>query len=162
MEIMETTSKEVHAIEFLAGLDCQLVMSEKHIEQRLRSIPGAWQKYRTALTFIEKVLEQVYDTLPKKTLKHMEMLSKQGEVIIRPRPAVRYDDVQIVGSDDLKLLINKTIASECAVCLKDGGEVRSCPLRKALMTVVPPVELPKDSSCAYKNVALDCEYGEYI
>lgn len=43
--------------------------------------------------------------------------------------------MQIVDNDDLKLLINKTIEHECAICLRRDGEVRSCPLRRALMSI---------------------------
>lgn len=162
LPVVEATSKEVHAVEFLAGLDCQLFTSQKHLEPRLKLIPGAWQKYRTALAMIERVLTQVYDTLPVKTLKHIEMLGRHGEVIIRPKPAVRCDDVQIVGSSDLKVLINKAIAAECAFCIKRGGDVRGCQMRKTMMNIAPPVEMPKDGSCAYQNVAAGCKYGEYI
>lgn len=41
LEIMETNAREVHIIEFLAGLDAQLVNGQKILEGRLKKIPGA-------------------------------------------------------------------------------------------------------------------------
>ena len=70
--------------------------------------------------------------------------------------------MQIVDNDDLKLLINKTIEHECAICLRRDGEVRSCPLRRALMSICPPEELVKDGSCNYQAVAQQNELGRYI
>lgn len=70
--------------------------------------------------------------------------------------------MQIVDNDDLKLLINKSIEHECAICMRRGGEVRSCPLRRALMDIAPPEELVKDGSCNYQAVAAGNDLGQYI
>ena len=46
--IMEANCREVHAIEFLAGLDGQLSNNEQHLTPRLKSIPNAYRDYRLA------------------------------------------------------------------------------------------------------------------
>lgn len=162
MNVLEANSKEAHAIEYLAALDCQLRQAEPHLKDRLQSIPGAWQKYRTSMSFIEKVLDAVYLSVPEKLLQHMRMLCDRGEVIIRPKPAVRNGDVQIVQDSDLKTIINKAMENECAMCLEFGPEVKRCPLRKALMNIAPPERLKKDGSCPYQDVAMRCKAGKYI
>lgn len=164
LPVVEASSREVHFIEFVAGLDAQLTNGEKHLEQRLKSIPDAWRQYRIAKSSVDKVIRGLYETLPEKTQKHMTDLCARGEVVIRPKPVGKqYDDVQIVQTADLKLLINCTMAAECAMCMKEGREQKKCELRKALMCICPPTEFNKNSTlCPYVDVANKCDVGHYI
>lgn len=161
--IMEANAREVHVIEFLAGLDAQLVEGQEILRDRLRLIPNGWRDFRLATKSTERVLDAVYNTLPNKTLIHMQKLAQNGQIVIRPKPTVKmHDDMQIVCADDLKLLINTTISSECAICVKDAREQKKCKLRKTLMNIAPTAELRKDGLCAYIDVVAGNELGEYI
>ena len=161
--IMEANAREIHTIEFLAGLDAQLVEGQEILRDRLRLIPNGWRDFRLAAKSTERVLDAVYNTLPNKTLIHMQKLAQNGQIVIRPKPTVKmHDDMQIVCADDLKLLINTTIASECAICVKDAKEQRKCKLRKALMNIAPTAAVHKDGLCAYVDVVAGNELGEYI
>lgn len=161
--IMEPNSREVHAIEFLAGLDNQLASNQDALRPRLEKIPNGWRDYRLAVTRTEKVLDAVYETLPDKTLRHMERLCLHGEVVIRPKPLIKMpDDVQIVPTEDLRMLINSAMQSECAICVKDCREQKKCRLRKALSTIAPANNVTADGLCPYTNVVAKCEYGQYI
>ena len=161
--IMEANAREIHTIEFLAGLDARLVGGQEVLKERLKTIPNGWRDYRMLLTRTEKLLDSVYSTLPNKTRLHMQRLCEVGEIIIRPKPAVKlHDDVQIVGSDDLKLLINAAIASECLMCVKDAREQKKCKLRKVLANIAPTEAVHKDGLCAYIDVVARNELGEYI
>jgi hypothetical protein len=163
VEIMEANAREVHVIEYLACLDARLVEGQTVLEKRLRTIPNGWRNFRLALTTVEKLLMQVYDTLPDKTLRHMDRVHQCGEVIIRPRPAIKMpDDVQIVMTDDLRLIINTMIKHECAMCIKDAREQKKCKLRKALMDIAPPHELNENGLCNYIDVVAANEYGDYV
>ena len=154
---------ELHNIEFLAGLDAQLIQGQKVLEPRLRQIPGAWRNFRLAVSCVEKVMEGVYDTLPPRTLQHMDKLARFGQIVIRPRPLIKMpDDVQIVLNDDLKLLINTAISAECAMCLKDAHGQKKCKLRRALENIAPTEAVHKNGLCAYTDVAAGNPLGEYI
>lgn len=163
IEVIETNGREVRVIEFLAGLDAQLINGQTVLADRLKKIPSAWRNFRLAATMTEKVLDELYKTLPPKTLLHMQRIRQFGEVIIRPRPACKLpDDVQIVDKDDLKHLINVAMAAECAVCLKDTRQQKKCKLRRTLETVAQPEALKNDGLCPYTHVAAGNEYGRYI
>lgn len=163
MEKSELNALEIHGIEFIAGLDAQLYRFNGALAPRLKSIPNGWRDYRLAMTLVAKVLDKLYDTMPRKALLKFQRFNEIGEVIVRPKPAVRKGQyMQIVDNDDLKLLINKAIEHDCAICMRRGGEVRSCPLRRALMSICPPEELVKDGTCNYQAVAQQNELGEYI
>ena len=162
-QIMEANAREIHNIEFLAGLDAQLIQGQEILRDRLALIPNGWRNFRLAVSTTQKVLDAVYETLPLKTLRHMDRLCKCGEVIIRPRPAIKMpDDVQIVLADDLRLLINMIVAQECAMCLKAPPEQKSCKLRKALQNIAPTAEVYKNGLCSYVDVAAAHKLGEYI
>lgn len=161
--IMDPNAKEVHAIEYLAGLDRQLIGAQEVLKPRLDKIPNGWRDFRLAVTRTEKVLDAVYETLPAKTLRHMEKLSMLGEVVIRPKPMIKMpDDVQIVQSDDLRVLINSAMTAECAICVNDRREQKKCRLRKILSVIAPANTVSADGLCPYTNVAAKCEYGQYI
>ena len=161
--IMEANAREIHAIEFLAGLDCRLFAAQDVLKPRLEKIPNGWRDFRLATTTTERLLNAVYDTLPDKTLRHMNKLCQYGEVVIRPKPMVKLqDDVQIVDTGDLRTLINAVIGHECAMCVKDAREQKGCKLRKALHHIAPTAELDKDGLCTYIDVAAGNELGRYI
>ena len=160
---MIPNARELHIIEFVAGLHAQIKKGEEILKPRLDAIPGGWMNYRTASSRIEKVLDGIYQTLPMKTLRHMDRLCQCGEVIIRPKPAIKMpDDTRIVLSDDLKMLINVAITNECAMCIKDGREQKKCALRKALENIAPTAGVSKKGLCAYVEVAAQNELGKYI
>lgn len=161
--ILAPNARELHNIEFLAGLDAQLIQGEEILKPRLSKIPGAWRDYRLASSRIQSVLDRVYKTLPDKTLRHMARLCQCGEVIIRPKPMIKMpDDAQIIMKDDLKLLINTSIAAECAICLKDARAQKKCALRKALENIAPTAAVHENGMCAYVDVAAGNALGEYI
>ena len=161
--IMEANSREVHAIEFLAGLDAQICANEQNLKERLQSIPNGWRDYRLALKTMERVIDAVYATLPEKTIRHMARLCAVGEVVIRPKPALTKGAYcQVVDNEDLKFLINRAMEGCCAICLKEPAEVRGCPMRKVMMRIAPPDALRRDGICDYRDVAARCEMGEYI
>lgn len=93
----------------------------------------------------------------------MDRLCSCGQVIIRPRPMIKMpDDTQVVLSDDLKVLINKVISAECAMCLKAPSEQKKCKLRKALYNIAPTEEVYRNGLCSYVDVAAAHDLEEYI
>ena len=90
---------------------------------------------------------------------HLSMRADDDGFLNNPKKVQR-----MIGAsdDDLKLLINTSIAAECAVCLKDAKEQKKCALRKALENIAPTAELHKDGLCTYVDVAAAWDLGKYI
>ena len=161
MDRKDANAHEVHAIEFIAGLDAQLSNNERYLEKRLKSIPDGWRKYRCAKKLLEQVIDGLYDTLPTKTMLHMQRLLNSGEIVIRPKPIIR-DYVQIIPNDTVEFLINEVIKNNCALCLDRGSDVKKCKIRKIMVTIAPTGDYPKDGSCCYQHVAQGHAYGDYL
>lgn len=155
---------ELHAIEYLAALDAQLIDEQKHLEKRLKSIPNGWRDFRCAAAIVQRVLDAVYETVPDKTLLHMQRLAAHGEVLVRVKPMVKpiNDDMQIITNDDLKYLINTCMSSECAMCLKNAQEQKKCKLRKAMENNAVSNKIPGNGLCPYADVAAQSDLGDYI
>lgn len=153
--------REMSAIEYMAALDSQLLKHQTTLKDRLSSIPNGWRDYRLLISLMGRLLERLYSTLPVKTLLRLEAMCKNGEVVIRLHPPSRTPEYVLVLDTDLQLLINTAMAAECAICLKEGPEIKKCPLRKALDGIAPAYEEP-GTMCAYQAVTLESEYGKYV
>lgn len=160
----EANSREIHAIEFIAGLDNRLAKDGKYLENRLRSVPDLWRQYRIAKTATEKVIDGLYETLEPKVLARLTRLCTFGEVYFRyESPVNKATDAQLVLDKDIDVLVNTAMSSTCAFCMKTGTEIKECELRRSLMNIAPPTVLFEGSSlCEYAAVAHDNELGDYI
>lgn len=163
LPILPANARVLHIIEFVAGLHAQTAQGEEILKERLQAIPGGWRDYRTASSRLAKILDNIYATLPTKTLRHMDRLCQCGEVVIRPKPMIKMpDDVQIMMTEDLHFLINRVIAAECAMCVKGLPEQKGCKLRKVLENIAPTAAVHRNGLCAYIDVVTGNGLGEYI
>lgn len=160
--VMEANGQEMRAIEVLAALDAQLGRGEEALKDRLSKIPNGWRDYRLAVKTAGRVLVALYDTLPEKNMRRMRMIADHGEVVIRQKCSARPDYVQLIANDDLKALVNRVIASECAMCINDVTAQKHCPLREVLERVAPTERVRQNGMCAYLDVAAGNEYGRYL
>lgn len=153
--------REMQVIEYLAVAECELGKGERTLRERLDMIPNGWRQWRLMTVVTQKLLEQVYDTMPVKSLKHMRDICQYGEMLIRMRPAVRPPERMMVDDADMRTIINTAMEAECAICIRDAREIKACKLRRALMGIAPPNELPVNG-CGYRDVAVQSEHGNYI
>lgn len=159
--IKEANSKEIHGIQLILGLASQIQEYEKHLEERLRSVPGLWRQYRAGASMVNKAVSGVYKTLPANTIRNMNMLLEHGEVVVRFTPATRNEELQLVRKEPLQMLINKVVAQECAMCLLDARGQKRCKLRRALMDIAVP-RVISERRCPYMDVVANGELGRYI
>lgn len=159
--IMEMNSRELHRLELIAALDAQLQGGQEPLKTRLQGIPNAWRDYRMCTSRIGRIVQQLYTTVPDKTLRHMQALCSFGEVLIRLKPAARTNDLQLLMTKDIKLLVNLAMEYKCTMCFADRAEIKACELRKALMNVAPPVDTNL-GPCPYRYVIEEYDAGHYI
>lgn len=153
--MQEPGPRELHAIEFILGLHAQILLNEKVLESRLRLIPNAWRNYRLIMRLIDDIVNGLYATLPDKTVKRIIRLLDCGEIIIRPRPVIPVPNMQIVEANDLEMIINTVLHTECSLCVRSAREAQKCALRKSMMRITPAESTHKISVCPYQDVILD-------
>lgn len=158
----DISGPELRAIEFLAALDARLTDYSKPLEERLRKTKDGWRNYRVAVACMEKAIDAVYESVDNETRQHMRRLVGTSEVIIRPTARAAEVNLQTIDENHLKVLVNTSMSAECAMCLKEGTDVRKCALRKALLFAAPPSRIPDNGRCPYAEVALCHDLGKYM
>lgn len=128
--------------------DCSAVVKKRVSYQKGKGrMYGMW---RCAVGMLDKVMTCIYDGLPLKSLRHMYAMSKGGEVMVRMKPTAEHGHGDsVLLNEDLVVLLNAAMEGKCSLCIADGREARDCELRKTLMAVMPPDELPKTDICPY-------------
>ena len=129
--------REMRVIEYLAAMDSKIVESGDAMRDRLRDIPNGWRQWRLMASTLSRLLVQLYDLMPIKNLRHIQNVCAHGEVLIRMQPASRVPEYTLVNEDDLRILVNTSMAAECAICFKEGKEIDRCPLRRAMLSIAP-------------------------
>lgn len=158
----DINGKELRAIEFLAAFDARLNEFNDALEERLRKTPDGWRNYRLARTCAEKAIDAVYASVDDETRFHMRNIADSSEVIIRPVKRAVEAEMQLVDSNMLKVLVNTSMSAECSICIKEGSDIRKCPLRKSLMFIAPPSRIPNNGKCPYSEIALCHDLGTYM
>lgn len=158
----DISGPELRAIEFLAALDARLTDYSKPLEERLRKTKDGWRNYRVAVACMEKAIDAVYESVDNETRQHMRRLVGTSEVIIRPTARAAEVNLQTIDESHLKVLVNTSMSAECAMCLKEGTDVRKCALRKALLFAAPPSRIPDNGRCPFAEVALCHDLGKYM
>lgn len=154
----EPNSRELRAIEYLSGLEKGLSLYEKDLEPRLREMTDMLRKYRMAKTYFGKVIIEIFESLPPRTLLHLRRLNEHSELVFRSKNiATRSGDCRVVLDKDLVTLANCAITNECCMCLKEGREIKNCEIRKALMNIIPLDTTNDNALCGYTDISKNCE-----
>lgn len=132
---------------------CQGKLGQE-MEERLRQTPGAWRNWRAACAMMGRAMDAIYRTVPDDQFERLWALFNRGEIDIHmPRASDYGGDLLIVHGDALMQLAHAAMRAECRICIKEDGQVRTCPLRKALDGVLEP-DTWDTSTCAWRDQAL--------
>ena len=154
--------KELKCVEYLVAMESRVMEVGEALRDRLRLVPNGWRQFRLLTSTLDRLMTDLYDTIPYKGQLYLRNILDHGEVLIRFVPASRNPEWKLVKDEDLAVLVNMAMASECAMCLRQGREAKKCKLRRALEDIAPPNEGHPAGGCGYMNVVLGCEIGHYI
>ncbi len=125
------TTKERNALHYLLGFD-DSVKKSNVLEQRLKSVPGLWQQYRTALSCIDKVTTKIIDTIPTKQLKDLHHFLKNAHSEVKLKSVSPTPDYVHVRKETIAEILTMICEEKCQYCLNQGKEIENCKLRKTL------------------------------
>ena len=154
--------KELQCVEYLVAMESKMVECGDALRDRLKLVPHGWRQYRLLASTLDRLLRDLYPTIPLKGQLYLEKSMKHGEVLIRFVPTYRPPEWKMVKDEDLATLINLAMTAECAICLKSGREIKKCELRRALEDIAPPDAGHPAGGCGYNEVTLAGEYGKYV
>lgn len=132
------TGKERQALGFFFALLDVFYKHSGTLEGRLRAQGGsAWREWRLAHTLLLKSSNALVDSLTDDDLRWEQRLIQNAKVSIdMPGPLTR-PDYMIVDTRDMMLIGAIAGSHECALCVRQGKDVKRCRLRDALMRVSP-------------------------
>lgn len=150
----QASGREIDVLEKLVLLDAVLNRNGEIIRPRLARIKNGWRDFRMAASIMHKLVDALLETCTVRTLERLQSIGENCNLSIKPRSIAKEDPCVVVHESALMQLINKTCEAECAICFKQGAEVRGCTLRKTLMEIAPLNDPPKDGRCGYATIML--------
>lgn len=115
------------------------------------------------LAYANKVSNDIFRSMSEKDVSAYCKLLENNELIIRPRSVALSQESTVVSYEDLQRLINSSMESNCAICMKNDQEIKNCPLRRTLNHVaVPDIKYHFGNPCPHINRVITKKRGEYI
>lgn len=139
----ESTPCEQHRVvrseyEALRGLYCAAAMLEAMIpamERRMKLVPGAWQKLKSAEGMLVKALKSIEETVPDADRRKLKHDLDNTEMYMRTKGAAAYsvddEDFVYMTRNEMKAVM-RFVCEPCNLCDKTGKDVTRCKRRKAI------------------------------
>lgn len=157
--------KENIFIQDIMILRNDLVRYSESVRARLASFPGAWRDIRLMLYLVRKIQALLLDTLPDNKVVQMQNIAMHGKFFIEMPGPIRKTRFVTLEESELTALMQAAMSNECVMCLREGKEIKRCPLRAALIAAAPPekiIENPPLFSCEYRDIGCAIFRGENV
>lgn len=137
-----------------------LVSDREVIERRLRPwYPEIRRDLGLLIYLTKKVQEELMTTFPDKRNAYYQRMAEVGEMVIDMPGAVPRGRHVLMDVTDAAAMAEAAMRGECAMCMRDGREIRRCRLREAMLGIAPPTEVSR-TGCEYRRPASQLIQGE--
>lgn len=163
MERTNPTRKEHQLMVDLMILRNTLAANAPAARDRLRVNRYAWRDVRLAIRLVSKLQEILLETMPEQRRDYYYKMAKTAKLEVRLPGPGRIDRYLMISEEKLAAITAHALESECAMCIKEGREVKNCALRAALMEVAPPSEAAERDGfllCPYRQAGVDIAQGK--
>ncbi len=145
--------REKHGLEMIVACASEMHKCAPMLKERLTMTnPYGYRLFKMALGLLDKSLGLIYETTPIRQLRQMQAICQSGAVQLTVSPALTPPQYTAVKNSDLNYLCGAAVNEKCALCTEYENGARYCELRKTLMTIWPPKELPRFGGCPYQGV----------
>ena len=159
------SGREYYALRELFGIVSSFNKCAGVLNERVRSIPGAYRDYRMIQTVAEKLMQKILTTVPQKKLvqisKELECTQVAVEVKREISPS-RNDESMItyVPQRALERITEKVVGYECLGCEKAGKDARRCQLRKDIEATYHYEYPTGGQECPFAGMTIGGSYEE--
>ena len=114
-----------------------------------------WRDIRLMLTLVNRVQEKMLRTMPESRDEYYSAYAKHGHYELHIDGPVRTARHLLVTDKHLGSICEAAMKSECILCMREGGEIKQCELREALLEAAPPTDLQEGlyMKCEYRDAA---------
>lgn len=111
-----------------------------------------------------RLQEEMLSTMPLKRLEYYEKMAREAQIVIDFPGAVKKDRWLLVSVRDLAAVTEAAMRGECAMCIREGREIRRCALHEAMLSYAPPDAAIEASPlrCEFRGPAGQLIRGEEI
>lgn len=146
------SGREYSALQMvLAATSCLEQTSE--LIPRIKKIPNGYRDYQMIRKRLLQLSEAILCTVPYKKLvaireelKFMKVKTFYGGILGKQDHGMAF-----VQTDAMVDILNMIVGMECLLCTKTGKDVKRCPVRQVMNTLMPyeldPSADPKDGTC---------------
>lgn len=163
LPVTECMAYELTVVQFVTALADQCETLEGRVKDRLHTIKNGWRDWRLMRSLLRKMSDNLLDTMPDKEIIYLNKMLEHGEIFMRLRPPIRDTEYQLVENAVITRIVNKIMQDECAICFREGRDIKHCQLRKDLHMIVPCADKYDPMvECVYRNAVLNGERGKYV
>ena len=140
-----------------------LLSDREAAEKRLREYGYKWARRDIGLliSLDNRLQEQMLSTMPDRRIAYYQKMAKEAQIVVEFPGAARTDRHVMMEVEDLAALAEAAMRGECAMCIKEGRDVKRCRLREALLPVAPPTEWSRNG-CEYRQQAGQLIQGDEV
>lgn len=114
-----------------------------------------WRDVRLMISVLTRLQDRLLDTMPPRRQDYYHRLATAGRYKVEMGTVT---DRRYVWADaeDLGALTEAAMSTECAMCVREGRELRGCRLRQALLALAPldkGEDTGRFASCEYRWIA---------
>lgn len=139
-----------------------IVSDRETIEKRLKPwYPDIRRDAGLLIYLVKKIQEELMTTFPEKRNEYYYKIAQYGQMqvdIPGPIPKGRH---LLMDVEDAAALAEAAMRGECVMCMREGREIRRCPIRTALLPIAPPSE-EGGVACEYRRPASQLIQGEDV
>lgn len=148
------SGREYEALQMIMAAATCLEMTGELLPRLKKAVPYGYRDYMMIKKRLLQLTDDILLTIPLKKLvaireelKFLKVKTFYGGVALGKQDS----GLMFVSADAEIKLMDKVIGMECLLCEKKGKEVKHCPVREILNTLMPyeadPAEDGKDGSC---------------
>ena len=104
----------------------------KILRERLEMIPHGYARFVEATRQLYGIGDDLLCTMIPAQMVTMDSMCRRGQIRIELEGATATPNMTaVVRTNEMQTIARAAQAGECALCVKTGGEIRGCALRKA-------------------------------
>lgn len=115
-------------------------------------------------SLVDRLQQQMVSTMPENRDEYYSVMARNGRYHLDIDGPIRQGHTVIITDKNLAYLLDAVIEQECLMCLRDGSEIKKCPLRTVLLEVAPAMDIQADpvARCEYREVHHHLINGEDV
>ena len=114
-----------------------------------------WRDIRLLTVLVERIQEKLLRTMPESRDDYYRAYAQHGHYELHMNGPVRTARHILMTDKHAAALAEAEMKSECILCMREGGEIKQCELREALLEAAPPTDLQEGlyMKCEYRDAA---------